>query len=344
MTNKLKTVALLTACAAILSTSCGQQSGNATGGDSDTSSLPTVMDSTYKTDTIKVEEKTISFPTTEAALDFMDKSANAARYQSGILPRMAGENLEYCEKLLNNKHNYFIVVDKAVMKVILYDKYGNMVKEYGCACARNYGTKHRRSDCRTPEGFFEAEGVYNSTDWLYTNDAGYTSPARGVYGPRFIRIKTPVTSTVGIHGTSSPGSIGRRVSHGCIRISNENILELAKYAEAGMPIIVSPGPHDMAVNKKEGYDVKAVTTGATKVEAAPLPEPKKKAADKSAKKETTPAENKEVKEEDQKAAPAEEKKTETTPAETPKEEKKASPSESQKEEKQKTAPSEPKKE
>ena len=32
-----------------------------------------------------------------------------------------------------------------------------------------------------------------------------------------------------------------------------------------MPIIVSPGPHDMAVNKKEGYDVKAVTTGATKV-------------------------------------------------------------------------------
>lgn len=342
MTNKLKTVALLMAFSAIFTTSCGRQAGNASDGDSDTSSLPTVMDSAYKSDTTKVEEKTISFPTTQAALDFMNKSANAARYQSGILHRMAEENLEYCEKLLNNKHNYFIVVDKAVMKVILYDKYGNIVKEYGCACARNYGTKHRRSDCRTPEGFFEAEGVYNSTDWLYTNDAGYTSPARGVYGPRFIRIKTPVTSTIGIHGTSSPGSIGRRVSHGCIRISNDNILELAKYAEAGMPIIVSPGPHDMAVNKKEGYDVKAVTTGATKVEAAPLPEPKK-GADKSAKKDTKPAVKEEMKEEDDKAAPAEENKTETTPAEAPEQEQKGTPAEPKKEEK-KTAPAEPKKE
>lgn len=31
----------------------------------------------------------------------------------------------------------------------------------------------------------------------------------------------------GIHGTNDPSSIGREVSHGCIRMYNENVLELS---------------------------------------------------------------------------------------------------------------------
>ena len=67
------------------------------------------------------------------------------------------------------------------------------------ACAKNYGTKHKKADSRTPEGFFEVEGIYNSTDWLYTDDDGVTSKKKGQFGPRFIRLKIPVTSQIGIH-------------------------------------------------------------------------------------------------------------------------------------------------
>jgi len=152
--------------------------------------------------------------TYDAVMNRMRTSPDWSKYQQGILPKMASDCLEYADRLLNNTHDYFIVVDKASMNVLLYDKYGREVKVYRTACSRNYGTKHKKADNRTPEGFFVAQGIYDSTDWLYTNDYGVTSPARGQFGPRFIRLKTTVTSQVGIHGTASPGSLGRRVSHG----------------------------------------------------------------------------------------------------------------------------------
>lgn len=199
--------------------------------------------------------------TYDAVMKRMRTSGHWAEYQQGIIPQMASDCLEYADRLLNNTHQYFIVVDKASMNVILYDKYGREVKAYRTACSKYYGTKHKKADNRTPEGFFVAQGIYDSTDWLYTNDWGVTSQARGQFGPRFIRLKTPVTSQVGIHGTASPGSLGRRVSHGCIRIANPNILELVKYAKPGMPIIVNPSTTDMAVNKKEGYNIPRIVTG-----------------------------------------------------------------------------------
>lgn len=197
---------------------------------------------------------------TERQLAFMQKCGAWDRYKTGILPQMAQEEPDYCEKLLKSKYPHFIIVDKNKMKLFLYDKYGNIVKSYGMACSRNYGTKHKKGDNRTADGFFSAEGIYDSTNWRYTNDAGYTSPARGVFGPRFIRVDVPITRAIGIHGTSSPGSIGSRASHGCIRLTNENLMDLVQYAEVGMPIIISPGPRDMLVNEQEGYPIPSVTT------------------------------------------------------------------------------------
>lgn len=216
------------------------------------------------------EPPALKFASSQAAIDFMRKSGHWDRYSAGIIPEMAEYNLEYATKLLDNKFSRFIIVDKASMQVLLYDKYGRLEHKYGMACARNYGTKHKRADSRTPEGFFSAEGIYNSTDWLFTNDNGYTSPARGSFGPRFVRLKCPNTSQIGIHGTSAPGSIGRRASHGCIRLTNNNILELVKFVEVGMPIIVSPGPYDMAVNQREGYNIPsvAITPGGSRAVAA----------------------------------------------------------------------------
>jgi len=45
--------------------------------------------------------------------------------------------------------------------------------------------------------------------------------------------------TIGMHGTNAPGSIGRAVSHGCIRLSNSTITMLAKTLPLGTPVFVS---------------------------------------------------------------------------------------------------------
>lgn len=206
------------------------------------------------------EDSGLKFDDANSAVKWMKESGHWDEYKNGILLQMAVDQLDYATKLLENEYPRFIIVDKAKMKVFLYDKYGRIEKNYGMACAKNFGTKHRRGDSRTSEGFFSAEGIYDSTEWLFTDDNGYTSPAKGQFGPRFIRVDIPTTRSIGIHGTAAPGSIGGRRSHGCIRLTNENILELVKYVEKGMPIIISPGPKDMAVNEKEGYYVPSVAT------------------------------------------------------------------------------------
>lgn len=201
----------------------------------------------------------LQFASVQEALDYMYASPDADKYAEGILPQMAEDELSYAAKLLNSDYDKFLIIDKQLMRVGLFDRYGREILSYGIACARNYGTKHKRADSRTPEGFFSVEGIYNSTDWLFTNDQGYTSPAKGQFGPRFIRIKNPVSASIGLHGTASPGSIGRRASHGCIRVKNENILELVGFVTPGMPVIISPGKRDQQVNEREGYHVPMIT-------------------------------------------------------------------------------------
>ena len=218
-------------------------------------SLPTDEEAT---DTLIKRE--LRFDNSEDALRYMELSEDWDKYSNGILPKMAETNLEYVTKLLNNTHDGFIVVDKGRMKVIKFDKYGEPVATYGMACGKNYGTKHKRSDCRTPEGFFAVKRVQNSTDWKYVDDNGNVSQKTGEFGPRFIRLDIPGISSIGIHGTCAPWSIGGRRSHGCIRLKNENIMELVDMVEVGMPVIVSPGTKDQKINAEEGVEIPRIST------------------------------------------------------------------------------------
>ena len=197
------------------------------------------------------------FKDKEEFLDYLKNSDDSSLFRQGILPVIAAETPDYADKLFSQLSRYdrFLVVDKASMRVILYDRYGREELAYDMACAKNFGTKHKKGDSRTPEGFFSVEGIYDSTDWLFTDDDGNVSQKKGQFGPRFIRLKIPGTSQIGIHGTCSPWSIGHRVSHGCIRVTNENILELVKYVEKGMPAIVLPGKKDRIVNREEGVEI-----------------------------------------------------------------------------------------
>ena len=45
--------------------------------------------------------------------------------------------------------------------------------------------------------------------------------------------------TIGIHGTDDPSSIGKEVSHGCIRLSNASISRLAAVLPLGTPVSIT---------------------------------------------------------------------------------------------------------
>jgi hypothetical protein len=71
-----------------------------------------------------------------------------------------------------------------------------------------------------------------------------------------------------IHGTDKPELLGRRVSHGCIRLSNENALRLFHNVQIGTPvIIVGRAP----VLGEQPDSVAAYTAAARRVPARPNP-------------------------------------------------------------------------
>jgi lipoprotein-anchoring transpeptidase ErfK/SrfK len=43
----------------------------------------------------------------------------------------------------------------------------------------------------------------------------------------------------GIHGTNDPSSIGHYVSHGCIRMQNSDVMELARLIPLGTPVKIT---------------------------------------------------------------------------------------------------------
>ncbi|XJZ25654.1 L,D-transpeptidase family protein [Bacillota bacterium Lsc_1132] len=44
----------------------------------------------------------------------------------------------------------------------------------------------------------------------------------------------------GIHGTNNPASIGKAVSHGCVRMYNRDVLQLADLVPNGTRVIIQP--------------------------------------------------------------------------------------------------------
>jgi lipoprotein-anchoring transpeptidase ErfK/SrfK len=70
----------------------------------------------------------------------------------------------------------------------------------------------------------------------------------GAYGPYALGTSAfsekltdwPGGGVVGIHGTNDPSSVGRNVTHGCIRLYNKDITELVTKITLGTPIFIRP--------------------------------------------------------------------------------------------------------
>ena len=59
----------------------------------------------------------------------------------------------------------------------------------------------------------------------------------GPFGVMWMGLSRP---HYGIHGTNNPSSIGKNVSHGCIRMYNRDVLELSKLVPIGTNVYIHP--------------------------------------------------------------------------------------------------------
>ena len=143
-----------------------------------------------------------------------------------------------------------IEIDKGSLTLKLYDKEGKLRMKFPVGVAINYGNKRRKGDHRTSEGDFKISVIQRSSGWTHDFRDG-KGVIKGAYGPWFIRLKTPITNQIGIHGTHLPESIGTRCSEGCIRMNNDDLLKLREKVFPGLKVRILPGPKDEEVNLRE---------------------------------------------------------------------------------------------
>ncbi len=91
-----------------------------------------------------------------------------------------------------------------------------------------------RSDSTPPGDYWILRKVVNPTLYWYGEIIPPDTPLNGL-GTRYLQLSQPQYA---IHGTSKPWEIGKRISHGCIRMFNHDVETLDAFAPIGTNVIV----------------------------------------------------------------------------------------------------------
>jgi lipoprotein-anchoring transpeptidase ErfK/SrfK len=100
-------------------------------------------------------------------------------------------------------------------------------------------------------------------DWIPPADMLHRQPylprfmAGGPGNPLGARAMYLAGTVYRIHGTNAPDTIGKQVSSGCIRMVNEDVIDLYQRAHVGTKVIVLPMNHIEAVSLSWPVDLRA---------------------------------------------------------------------------------------
>ena len=134
--------------------------------------------------------------------------------------------------------NRIVVSKKALMLYVINEK-SDTIFQRPIACGENFGNKTVVGDKKTPEGDFKIKKMYDATSWKHDFGDG-KGVIEGAYGPYFIRLAVPGFTSIGIHGTCFPESIGTMSTEGCIRCRNEDISKFVRYISIGSEVTILP--------------------------------------------------------------------------------------------------------
>jgi lipoprotein-anchoring transpeptidase ErfK/SrfK len=128
------------------------------------------------------------------------------------------------EDVAITEHSYRIEVSLGDRELRVFDG-GEVVLEHPVGVGRR--------DRPTPGGVYYIKELLQPPE----PDGVYGSYAYGLSGfSNVLETFAGGEAVIGIHGTNDPGSVGREVSSGCIRLPNEVIEEMVTYLPLGTPV------------------------------------------------------------------------------------------------------------
>ncbi len=120
-------------------------------------------------------------------------------------------------------------------------------------------------DNATPLGSYKVTAKQANPKWHWEGKVyvPYLQDKNNGLGVRWIGISLP---SYGLHGTNDPFSIGKDVSHGCIRHENADVTQAFPMIPTGIPVRIIETPvsqqtEDMVTNFLELYDLLTVMKG-----------------------------------------------------------------------------------
>ena len=112
---------------------------------------------------------------------------------------------------------------------------------------RVYPVALGRSVTTPPGSYWIMRKVINPALYWYGEYIPPDTPLNGL-GTRYLQLSRPQYA---IHGTSKPWEIGKRISHGCIRMFNHDVEELDAFAPIGTQVVVIKKPGDFPSRLEE---------------------------------------------------------------------------------------------
>ncbi|WP_374019418.1 L,D-transpeptidase family protein [Paenibacillus thiaminolyticus] len=116
-----------------------------------------------------------------------------------------------------------IVADHGLYSIDIYpDRHKLIVRAQG-EKLKTYTVAVGNPATPTPVGDYKI--IYKGKDW---------GPS---FGPRWLGLNVP-WGYYGIHGTNKPYSIGQHLSHGCVRMRNQDVIELFELVPVGTKVTI----------------------------------------------------------------------------------------------------------
>ena len=153
-----------------------------------------------------------------------------------IAPKLALVTPRIRTKELAKAYPSVITIDRDHFRLRLFKRL-KFVKGYGVAVGQ--------SAYPTPTGRFSIQSKQVNPTWTAPNSpwAGEMAGQQVAGGAPDNPLKARwmgVSGAVGIHGTGQPWSIGSRASHGCIRMTVPDVVDLFGRVDVGTPVLIAP--------------------------------------------------------------------------------------------------------
>jgi len=162
------------------------------------------------------------------------KALRDPRAARQVRPKRAVVRASVRTKDLARRYGTVVTIDKSSFRLRLFKR---------LKLSKSYGVAHGQPAYPTPSGLFSIANKAVNPAWTapdspwagaYRNETVPGGSAENPLKARWMGI----VGGVGIHGTGDPGSIGTRASHGCIRMTVPDVIDLYPRVPVGSPVLI----------------------------------------------------------------------------------------------------------